>query len=547
MKLFCHSCTILLFCSFHSNSQIFPGWYRVELTNKNHSNFSIQHPEDFLSARALQRRANQSIPVAENDLPVSEFYLDSLKKLGIPVKNVSKWFNSVVTWPIDTTQVKLLQSLGFVSHITLVKPATITKKSTKFHGFKSLEPGLWFDYGQGLDQIAIHNGDRLHHLGYTGKGIHMAIIDAGFKNAVSLLAFQKLWRNNQVLGYRDFAIPGSDIFSEHSHGTTVLSVIASYIPGVLTGTAPDASFWLLRSEDANTEFLIEEDNWVSAAEFADSAGADIINSSLGYSLFDLTEQNHTYADMNGNTTRISLAADLAASKGMLIVTSAGNDGVTDWKYITAPADADSALAVAATDFTGNIAYFSSRGPSADGRIKPDVSAVGLGTYIFSYMGQLSQTRGTSVSSPIIAGLAACLWQANRSATNMQVLQAILESSDRFESPDTTYGYGIPDFQKANLILKSKYRSKSDTTFTFHLFPNPFSHELYLSLESDSETAAVVNIYNHPGSIRKKFNVQLNRGYNLLLLEELSALPAGIYFLDIRSGTYSSSLKVIKIQ
>ncbi|MBN2613496.1 MAG: S8 family serine peptidase [Bacteroidales bacterium] len=547
MKCSCHIGLFLFVCSLQINAQLSPGWYRVQLTDKNHSSYTIERPEEFLSARALQRRANQDIPIVENDLPVSRFYLDSLKKLGIPVKNTSKWFNSVVTWPIDTLQARLLKNLNFVSEIVLVRPDPDIKKNTDNHGFKDLVSISELDYGQGLDQIAIHNGNKLHQLGYTGKGIHMAVIDAGFKNAASSLAFEKLWGNNQILGYRDFAIPGSDVFNEHSHGTAVLSVIASYIPGVLTGTAPDASFWLLRSEDANSEYLIEEDNWVSAAEFADSAGADVINTSLGYTRFDLADQNHTYEEIDGNTTRISRAANTAASKGMLLVNSAGNDGTTDWKYISAPADADSVMAVAATDFAGNIAYFSSKGPSADGRIKPDVSAIGLGTYIFSYTGLPAQSRGTSVSSPVIAGLAACLWQANRHATNMQVFQAIIESSDRYNSPDTSYGYGIPDFYKANLILKAKYRSGIDTSFTFNIFPNPFRHELYLSLESETEAEALITVTGQIGGIIDKHAVHINPGYNLLLLDRFSVLPAGIYFIKIQSGSQSSTFKLIKIK
>lgn len=522
-----------------------PGWYWVQFTDKNHSPYSFARPEEFLSARAIQRRTVQKISLTENDLPVSEFYCDSLAKLGIPVISRSKWFNAITTGYLDTMQVSILLQLDFVKKIKQNKPGISSKSTAAESGIKTFEDGLLFNYGMGYEQISMHNGHLLHNMGYTGKGVQIAIIDAGFSRANTVPAFQRLWSNNQILGYRDFVSPGSDVFSAHSHGTTVLSVIGSYLPGTLTGAAPDASFWLLRSEDVLSEYLIEEDNWVSAAEFADSAGADIINTSLGYTTFDDTSQNHAYEDMDGKTARVSVAANIAASKGMLLVTSAGNDGSTSWKYISAPADAENVLAVGATDFLGIIAYFSSRGPSADGRIKPDICAVGYNTYVMSHTGMLAQSRGTSLSAPIITGLSACLWQANRQATNMDIFNAILQSSNRFENPDSIYGYGIPDFYKANLILKANYRSAVDTTFTFNIFPNPFMYEFYLSAESDAETEAVLTVYNQTGGMVSKSVINFNSGYNLILIDVLSHLSSGVYFLNIRSGEVSSNTIVFK--
>ncbi len=542
MKLYFNTILFSVLCNF-LNAQQFSGWYWVQFTDKNHSSYSIEHPEQFLSARAIQRRINQHIPIRENDLPVSTFYCDSLTKLGIPIINTSKWLNAVVTGNIDSVQVALLYSLDFVKKIQRVKPSPETKSASALTGLNSCLDATGFDYGIGFDQIHIHHGDKLHTLGYTGKGMVIAIIDAGFKNADIVNAFQKLWNNHQILGYRDFVNPSSNIFNEYSHGTTVLSVIGSNLPGILTGTAPDASFWLLRSEDVSSEYLIEEDNWVSAAEFADSAGADVINTSLGYTRFDDPEENHTYSDMDGNTTHISIGADIAASKGMLVVNSAGNDGTTDWKYIGAPADADSVLSIGAIDFGGNIAYFSSRGPTADGRIKPNVCAVGLGTHVISSAGLLTMTNGTSVSSPIITGLSACLWQANRSATNMEIFNAIQESSDRYTNPDTIYGYGIPDFYKANLMLKAKYRSVRDTVFAFNFFPNPFRNEFYLSTESDDDEIATLTVYNTTGVSVNNFEITLTTGYNLILIENLSHLAPGVYFMRLQSK-FGNSTKVI---
>lgn len=516
----------------------------MQFSDKGYSDYHLDRPEEFLSKRALQRRKDQNIPLEFNDLPVSRYYIDSLIFLGIPVVNTSRWFNSITTGDIDTSLVNLLLQQDFVHQIQYIKPASIPGKTTTTDG-RSLPSTGEYNYGFGSGQITLHHGEELHKMGYTGKGIHIAIIDAGFNNADLLPAFYHLWDNNQILGFRDFVEPGSNVFDAHGHGTYVLSVMGSYYPGVLVGTAPDASYWLLRSEDTQTEYLVEEDNWVSAAEFADSAGADIINTSLGYTTFDDGIQNHTYEDLDGNTTRISIAADIAASKGILLVNSAGNLGNKEWKYISAPADADSVLTVGAVEYSGIIAPFSSFGPSSDGQIKPNVCAVGWGTYMYLPQGTLTQGNGTSLSSPVIAGLSACLWQANRQATNMQLFDAIQQSSNRIDDPDTIYGYGIPDFYQANLLLKAKFRSITDTTEYIRIFPNPFRYETYMSFESESDTEAILSVYDQTGKMITHFQVQVSEGYNLILLDALSALSRGIYILNIQLGERRSHRLIIK--
>ncbi len=520
------------------------GRYWVQFSDKEHGDYHLDRPEEFLSQRALQRRKDQNISLDHRDLPVSSYYIDSLIQLGIPVVNTSRWFNSVTTGDLDSSQVDLLLQQEFISQIQFTKPATIPNKSTA-SGTQFQQSTGEFNYGFGGAQIAMHSGERLHKMGYTGKGIHIAIIDAGFNNADLLPAFYHLWDNNQILGYRDFVEPGSSVFEAHGHGTYVLSVLASYSPFIMIGTAPDASYWLLRSEDTGSEYLIEEDNWVSAAEFADSAGVDIINTSLGYSTFDDMNQNHAYEDMDGNTTRISVAADIAASKGILLVNSAGNQGNKEWKYISAPADADSVLTIGAVEYSGMIAPFSSLGPTSDRQIKPNVCAVGWGTYMFLPQGTLTQGNGTSLSSPVIAGLSACLWQANRQATNMQLFDAIQRSSDRYDDPDTIYGYGIPDFYQSNLILKTDYRTGKDSTDYIQIFPNPFRYETYLSFDSEFSTEAIVSVYDQAGKLVTQSRMQVNAGYNLILVDELSGLSRGIYILNIQLGDRHSRRLIIK--
>lgn len=526
------------------NAQYPAGRYWVQFSDKEHSDYQLDRPEEFLSKRALKRRNIQNISLKFNDLPVSRYYIDSLVRLGIPVVNTSRWFNSITTGNLDSIQVNLLLQQEFIHQIEYVKPAIISGKSTS-SGSQLLHSTGEYNYGFGSGQIALHHGERLHRMGYTGKGIQIAIIDAGFYNANLLPAFNHLWDNNQILGYRDFVERGSNIFEAHPHGTYVLSVLASYSPFIMIGTAPDASYWLLRSEDSGSEYLVEEDNWVSAAEFADSAGVDIINTSLGYSTFDDSSMNHTYKDMDGNSSRISIAADIAASKGMLLVNSAGNEGNKEWKYISAPADADSILAVGAVEYAGMIAPFSSLGPTSDGQIKPNVCAVGWGTYMYLPQGMLTQGNGTSLSSPVIAGLSACLWQANGQVTNMQLLDAIEQSSDRFDNPDTIYGYGIPDFYQANLILKTNYRSGKDTADYIQIFPNPFRYEVFISFESEYDTEAVISVYDQTGKLIRKSGTEVIKGYNLILTDALSELSPGIYILNFQCGNRQSRKLVIK--
>ena len=528
-------------------SQTYPNRYWIQFTDKNNNTYSLDRPEEFLSERAIQRRLKQNIPYSFNDLPVTPAYIDSVKALGVPVYNTSKWFNAITTDMISPELLEQIYSLPFVAKplntesrqiIPGIKNKTATETS-EFYAWESY-------YGYSGDQIIIHNGHFLHQQGYTGKGIQIALLDAGFLGVDLISGFSDLWYEERILGTRDFVNSNSNIFREYAHGMHVLSVIAGNIPYQFVGTAPDASFWLLRSEDVDTEYLIEEDNWVSAAEFADSAGVDIINSSLGYSVFDDSTQNHTYEDMDGNSTRISIAADIAASKGILVVSSAGNQGGRIWKYITAPADADSVLAIGATDSLGNIAAFSSRGPSYDGRIKPNVCAIGNGTYIIRQNESLGIGAGTSLSAPVITGLAACLWQANPDATNMEIFSAIQESSHKFMDPDTIYGYGIPDFNLADIIIKSKYDNGSSDLVSLRIFPNPFRENVNVLFYSNSLNTVYITIYDITGKVTREGRYNLNDMYNEILIDNLSSLSSGIYFIKIQSKGSSFTQKLVKL-
>ncbi|MBN2480928.1 MAG: S8 family serine peptidase [Bacteroidales bacterium] len=526
--------------------QTAPETYRIEFNDKNGSPFTTGHPEAFLSSRAIARRNKQGIGIVYSDIPVSPAYIDSIRNTGVTIHNVSRWFNAVTFKTSDVEALSRIMNMSFVKRVLKSAPRQKSVTIPEIIYAKSVSnehPAL--DYGLSLLQTAIHHGTVLHENGFTGEGIHIAVIDNGFFKVNELPVFSGLWTNGQILGARDFANRNSDIFEEESHGMKVLSIIGGILPGMLRGTATGASFWLLRSEDSGSEYIVEEDNWISAAEFADSAGVDIINTSLGYTTFDDLLQDHTIREIDGNSTRISRAADVAASKGMLVIISAGNQGQTSWKYISSPADADSILSVGAIDGSGRIAPFSGRGPSSDGRIKPEVVAVGKGTYYAGPDGGLWQGDGTSFSAPVVSGLAACLWQANPDASAMEIRGAILRSSHLYSVPDTTYGYGIPDFNLADLLLKADNASW-ELSERIIVFPNPFRDEIFIFFETTLHSGVEIDLFDLSG---KAVLSDLYTGYEGLryikITRNLYALPKGIYIMRIVTDDFTDFYKIIK--
>nr|NQU89848.1 S8 family serine peptidase [Bacteroidota bacterium] len=451
-----------------TSAQVAPDKYWVRFTDKNNSPFSVDNPGEFLTQQAINRRTAQGISVVENDLPVNAPYIAAVVNTGATLLNVSKWFNSVTVFTDSPDVIVAINALPFVSSVDQICHKPVPWKKTKKSFFdneseseipnekllRGNTAGQSYDYGQAWNQINMLNGIALHDLGFDGLGMTIAVLDAGFKNANVLSAFDSLWMNNRILGWKDFADPlNPDIFNSHTHGTSVLSTMGANLPGQMVGTAPRANYWLLRSEYGPSEYLVEEMNWISAAEFADSVGADIINSSLGYTTFDDPSQNHTYQDMNGKTTPVTIGADLAASKGILVVNSAGNSGNSSWLYIGAPADGDSVFTIGAVNSSGIYASFSSIGPTYDGRTKPDVVAQGQGSTIISAnSGNVVSGNGTSFSSPITAGMVACLWQAHPDSRNTEIMEAIRQSGSLANSPTMFLGWGIPDYLSAHTLL-----------------------------------------------------------------------------------------------
>lgn len=539
---------IFIIGTYISKAQVAENYYRLYLTDKNYNTFSIDKPEEFLSQQALDRRLRQNIEINNSDLPISKTYLDSLQKMGLKIHSKSNWLNTVVVFTTDQDLIDTINNIGFVKSTEKSTSRMNTSSHKRFLEKKDFSTSTKIndpvDYGNATTQISMLNGYTLHQNGFSGQGKTIAVIDGGFYNVDLLPAFDSLWSNGQILGTKDFVDGDNQVFDASSHGMKVLSTMGANIPGELVGTAPKANYWLLRSEETASEYSIEEDNWVAAAEFADSIGVDIITSSLGYTEFDDTTQNYNYSDMDGNTTFITQAADIAASKGILVVNSAGNSANDPWKYISAPADGDSVLTVGAVDAFEVYASFSGQGPTFDGRIKPNVVAMGYQAAVQDIDGMITFANGTSFSAPIIAGMAACLWQYYPDLNNMQIIRKIEESAHQYSNPDYKMGYGIPNFGKAANLTNTNI-----TTFMakplINVYPNPFSEYINIDFIQKTEETISVELYNITGT-KIQETKQLN-GYRSISITGLKNLPSGIYLLKINTHNQSIQKRLIKGQ
>jgi serine protease AprX len=531
------------------SAQVSPGKYWISFKDKNNSPYSADRPDEFLSEQAIERRTRQHIAFDESDIPVNSVYLDSLKKLGLEIIHTSKWLNGVLVATDNISALKEASDLTFVKDIPLYSAYKDNNPEFISYNKKSELTEMKIDYGLSENQVKMLKGEYLHKNGYQGKNMLIAIIDAGFTNANLISSLQHLWNNNQIFTYRDFVRDSLGIFEANGHGTLVLSIIGGVEQGYIYGTAPEAGYVLIRTENGSSEYIIEEYNWVCGAEFADSIGADVINSSLGYTVFNDVRQNHTYADMDGKTCVSSIGANMASSKGMVVVASAGNEGDGSWFRIGTPADADNILTIGAVDAAEQITDFSSRGPSFDGRVKPDICAQGKGTYVQKSSGDFSAVSGTSVSAPLITGLAACLWQANPVATNFQVMDAIRQSSSRYSNPDEEYGYGIPDFAFADRILKRNLVEVEQPLISFYMYPNPVKDYMNLEIFQNQFTADQ-NIYisclDVAGRIVTRQENTLKNESNILHINNIDQLSSGAYTLLIEFSGHIYSLLFVKI-
>lgn len=542
---------LLGFCLLPVVSKAQTAKYLVLLKNKIGTPFTIDKPEAFLSKRSIERRQRQKITISSKDLPVTPSYISQISQTGAKVWYTSRWLNAVL---VEATSVQLttIRNLSFVNGVefnrALYNARVSAENQSNATNRKFGEEAL--NYGASQNQIQMLGADKMHDQGYNGKGMLVGIFDGGFRNSNANATLKTILSENRVVSTFDFVNKETSVYEDDSHGNNVFSIMASFQEGALIGPAYGASFTLLRTEDGGSETRLEEANWLFAAEYADSLGVDVINTSLGYNQFDNPTDDYAYADMNGKTTLITRAADWAAGVGIVVVVSAGNEGGSPWKYISAPADGDSVLAIGAVNSVKGLASFSSIGPSADGRVKPDVCAQGQSTVLSNQNGTVTAGNGTSYSAPLIAGFVAAFWQSQPHLTAMQVIDCIRRAGDRFSAPTPQYGYGIPTFESATQIARDKYPitgvadwTKSAEAF---VYPNPLG--------------AASSLQVHWGAIfmGKKVNVELLDVTGKVLVQQTVianetsgkiALPINIsngsYFLKMNDNEHERVLKVIK--
>lgn len=534
---------VLLFLFFLSQNIFSQEDAWVYFTDKPDAQFYLDNPLEMLSQRALDRRTNQGIALDMLDVPIHQLYVDQIiASSGIEVKAKSKWMNSVhVRGSIES--IDALADLTFVSNIQFANRSLNTQNrifnsSENKAVNKQLDAQENFAYGNSSNQIQMLNGHLLHQQDYTGTGKIIAVMDAGFPNVNTASSFQRIRDNNQILGGYNFVARNDNVYTSNSHGTLVLSLMAGYVENQLVGTAPDANYYLFITEDSADENPVEESYWVEAAELADSLGVDVINTSLGYFAYNNPNYSYTYTDMNGVTSFISRGADIAFSRGMICVTSAGNSGNSANPNISTPADAINTLTVGAVKFDETYATFSSIGPTFDGRIKPDVTAQGQNPYFSTTSGSVSNaSSGTSFSGPIIAGMVASFWQAIPWATNQQVVDFVRQSADRFSNPTAQFGYGIPDFQVA--LNMAQLSVEENEKIQFLVYPNPVKDKLIVSFSNDL-TDVKWQLFNSLG--QKILEKTISQNDNLITTSELQN---GIYFFKIEAKNTIQTGKIIK--
>jgi hypothetical protein len=512
--------------------------YRLYLKDKGNPPFSLDNPEAFLSSKSLERRKRQGLPVDSFDLPLDPAYLNAITQTGAIVRSFSKWVKTAVVHLAGTEILPLLESLSFVDSLNCVWTGTLPEKTVCPTDIP-VQPKNRQDhinsYGQGFTQIALNNGHRLHDAGFRGKGIDIAVLDAGFLNVDCIDYFDA----NRIREVKNFNHETNDILREsHEHGTRVLSCMLSDKSGEMTGTAPEADYYLFRTEVAGEEFPVEEDYWTAALEYADSLGVEIVTSSLGYTTFNNVTMDHTHAQLDGKTVPISRAANLAASRGILLFNSAGNEGANEWEKINFPADAEHILTVGSVDKDSIRSSFSSAGFTADGRVKPDLMAMGSDVTVIAKNNGLLKTRGTSFATPILAGLAACLWEALPDLNSFSMLELLRETADRFLSPNPFMGYGIADVYKAyahqqTAIPPINNSHPADFGITV------FGDHLYINLiEKNPYERCVLNIYSTLGN-------KLLTASNLEVAVDLSSFSKGIYIACLQMGEKPYIRKFIK--
>ena len=517
-------------------------YFYVQFANKKNSPYSLSSPSAYLSTRAIARRTSFQVALDSTDLPVNPVYIQQIENLGVHVHSASKWMNGVTVKLSDSTKMSQVRALPYVKFVQytglLVGAALVTSEKQNVK--------TSFNYGIAAGQINQLNGTYLHNEGYRGKGIHVAVLDAGFTNVNINPCFDSLRLQGRFLGTKDVINPASNIYSEDSHGAMVLSAMTGNIPGLYLGTAPEASYWLIRTEYSPTEYKVETDFWCAGIEFADSVGADIATSSLGYSTFDDPKMNFTYADMNGKVSRASRAATIAAEKGMLVLVAAGNEGDPNktWHYISSPSDADGIITVGSVDSIGKPSSFSSYGPSSDGRVKPEICARGTSSALVYTNGTTTHGNGTSFATPIMAGMMACLLQKYKSQNQnpgiWALMQSVFKTGNLYSNPTAQMGYGIPDFKLAEQNLTTFDSVQELERNSFILSENRIFKSLTIRfIDGNTPIQASVRLYSVTGQLL--VNQPITDVYTVI---RTSGLAPGIYAVCVTENAKTETKKIV---
>ena len=510
-----------------------PTCYRIYLSDKNNTPYSIDNPSEFLSQRAIDKRARFNIPITEQDLPVNPQYKQQILALHAEIQPlaVSKWMNTFTIYCPDSTVLPQILNLPFVDSMEAVGNYVLYDAPVYQHPenpipmvhSSSIPTKDAVDYGEGLAQIALFNGVPLHEEGFHGEGMLIAVIDGGFFGIENTNFYQDLVNSGRFYGHYSLMPNFVDTLTsgwDEVHGTVVTSAMAANTNGELVGTAPGASYALIHTEWVGSEEIIEEDFWANGAEIADSLGADVINSSLGYRMFpDFPQNDITYENMNGVHSIASRCATILGQKGVIVCVAAGNDGNSEFYHISRPGDAFDILCVGACTSDSIIASFSSRGYSYDGRVKPDIISQGVETACYNPFNMLEFSNGTSLATPVAAGMCACLWQAMPCYTSTQIMQMIRESGHLYNNPNPEFGYGIPNFYQ---IYASHVGINDYKPLNISVYPNPATDKLNI-LNPDGNIQTVT-LYNASGQLVLQTAVSSSS----ILEINVTSLPKGFY-------------------
>ncbi len=525
---------ILLTVSFSVKGQT--NRYVVFFKDKFNTPYSLDQPQAFLSARSIARRSHNGVSLADADLPVSPTYASQIKATGAKVFFTSKWMNALLIEANETTLASIAQ-LPFVTKTEMVAPG----KRLVGGRVKQVRQKNGGSADQASHtQLAMLGLDTMHSHGFHGEGIMISVLDGGFPGVNSAIPFQPIFAEGRMIMTRDFVTNSGNVYQFDKHGTEVFSVIAGLIPGAFTGGAYKSNYLLFVTEDVTSEYRIEEYNWLLAAEKADSAGTDIIQSSLGYNLFDDSKMDYKISDLNGKTAIVTKAAMMARDRGIVVVVSAGNDGNSAWHYVAPPADADGILAVGAVDAAGTKANFSAFGPTADGRTKPDVVALGQNTAVIRPDGTLGTASGTSLAAPLVASLAAGLLQAYPELTMVELIQTIKSSANKGNAPNNQVGFGLQ-----NYIAVKNYLESTNSGDDVFIFPNPTASSMHLAFKKLPEGLVELSFYDSQGKAISDPSTTLDWLNNPLEIS-LANLVAGNYFLKVKTSTLLKVFHIVKL-